>query len=194
MRGWRGSNSTASPPEHRIPILITLAPLAAVDPGAVDSLLDLAFGADRHGRTAYRLREGVEAIPSLSLAAFEGGRLIATLQSWPIELVQEDGVAEPLILVGPVAVHPDRQRDGIGKMLMAEALRLADAAGETALLLIGDPEYYDRFFGFKAGPTAGWDVPGPVERRRLLARLTDGRTLPFTGTLRARRAANAVLR
>jgi predicted N-acetyltransferase YhbS len=174
--------------------LISLAPLAAANPEAVELLLDSAFGADRHGRTAYRLREGVDAIPSLSLAAFEGDRLIGTLQSWPIELVQDDGGAEPLILVGPVAVLPDRQRDGIGRMLMAEALRLADAAGETALLLIGDPEYYDRFFGFKAEPTGGWQVPGPVERRRLLARLTGGRRLPIVGTLRARRTANAVLR
>ncbi len=174
--------------------MITLAPLALADPDAVESLLDAAFGNDRHKRTAYRLREGMDAIPSLSLAAFDGDHLIGTLQSWPIELAQEDGVAEPLILVGPVAVRPDRQRDGVGKMLMEETLRRAEAAGENALLLIGDPEYYDRFFGFIAAPTAGWSVPGPVERHRLLARLTDGRILPHIGTLRARRPPNAVLR
>jgi len=166
--------------------VIAITPLADADPAAVETLLDLAFGADRHGRTAYRLREGVGAIPHLSLAAFERGTLVGTLQSWPIELAQADGSAEPIVLVGPVAVLPHRQRDGLGKMLMAEALVRADAAGEDALLLIGDPEYYDRFFGFTAEPTGEWAVPGPVERHRLLARLTNGRRLPRSGTLQPR--------
>ena len=167
--------------------LITLAPIAAADPDAVEALLDAAFGSDRHGRTAYRLREGVTVVPALSLAALDGGELIGTLQSWPIELAQEDGTAEPIVLVGPVAVRPDRQRDGIGKALMEEMLLRADAAGEQALLLIGDPEYYDRFFGFTAEATGGWKVPGPVERHRLLARLR--RKLPAIGVLRPRRFA-----
>ncbi len=41
-------------------------------------------------------------------------------------------------------------------------------------VLIGDPEYYGRFFGFAADQTGRWDLPGPFERRRLLART--GRT------------------
>lgn len=174
--------------------LIMITPIADADPGAVEALLDLAFGSDRRVRTAYRIREGVSAIPDLSLAAFDDGMLVGTLQSWPIELTQDDGSAEPLVLVGPVAVTPDRQRGGLGRAMMAEALRRADAAGETALLLIGDPEYYDRFFGFTAEATAGWTVPGPVERHRLLARLTHGRTLARTGAVRARRAVTTLLR
>ena len=38
-----------------------------------------------------------------------------------------------------------------------------------ALMLIGDPEYYGRFFGFTAERTGGWRLPGPFEPRRLLA-------------------------
>ena len=167
--------------------MISLSPLGQADPDAVEALLDAAFGAYRHGRTAYRLREGMAAIPHLSLAAFDDGELIGSLQCWPIELAREGGAADPLVLVGPVAVRPDRQRDGIGKTLMIELLRVADESGEPALLLIGDPEYYDRFFGFTAEATGGWDVPGPVERHRLLARLRGGPRLPGTGSLRPRR-------
>jgi predicted N-acetyltransferase YhbS len=177
-----------------MPLHITLAPLADADPAAVEALLDAAFGSDRHGRTAYKLRVGVAVLPELSLAALDGGELLGTLQSWPIELVQEDGSAESLVLVGPVAVRPDRQRDGIGKVLVTEALRRADERGEHALLLIGDPEYYDRFFSFTAEATGGWEVPGPVERHRLLARLRNGRRLPAIGRLRPRGAATPLLR
>ena len=38
------------------------------------------------------------------------------------------------------------------------------------LMLIGDPEYYGRFFGFTAARTGAWRLPGPFEQRRLLAR------------------------
>jgi predicted N-acetyltransferase YhbS len=54
---------------------------------------------------------------------------------------------------------------------MTRALDAAQAQGlDDALMLIGDPEYYGRFFGFDATRTAGWRLPGPVERHRLLAR------------------------
>lgn len=172
--------------------MITLAPIAAADPAAVEALLDAAFGTDRHGRTAYRLREGVAAIPELSFAAFDdAGELVGSLQSWPIELVGDDGRIMPLALVGPVAVRPDRQRDGIGRRLMDVMIAAADAGHADALMLIGDPEYYERFFGFTAQVTAGWSVPGPVERRRLLARLRGAAPLPAQGHLRPRRLAAA---
>ncbi|MFX5952745.1 hypothetical protein ABTE58_18890, partial [Acinetobacter baumannii] len=59
----------------------------------------------------------------------------------------------------------------IGRALTAQALAAAEGAGlADALTLIGDPEYYGRFFGFDAARTAEWRVPGPVERHRLLAR------------------------
>jgi len=159
--------------------LITLSPLAEAEPKTVETLLDAAFGADRRGRTAYRLREGMLPIAELSLTAFEGERLVGALQCWPIALHGEDGET-PLILVGPVAVDPARQQQGIGRTMMEEMLQRS--ADREPLVLIGDPEYYGRHFGFIADATANWELPGPFERRRLLAR-TGGRDLPFRGTL-----------
>ncbi len=147
--------------------MIELVALEAVDGAAVERLLDRAFGPDRHGRTAYRLREGVAALAGPSLAAVDGGALIGTVQLWPVLFAGDDGRRVPLSLVGPVAVEPTRQRDGIGRRLCDAALA---QAGDDPLMLIGDPEYYGRFFGFSAAHTAGWRLPGPVERHRLLAR------------------------
>lgn len=173
------------------PLVIVVVPIADADPATVEALVDAAFGADRRGRTAYRLREGLAAMPALSFAAFDGDALVGSLQSWPVELVAASGERAPLVLVGPVAVAPERQRVGIGKLLMERALAAADAANERALLLIGDPEYYDRFFGFSAAATVGWEVPGPVERHRLLARLSEPDALPAKGMLGPRREAPA---
>jgi predicted N-acetyltransferase YhbS len=165
-------------------MLLDILPLADVAPTAVERLLDLAFGTDRRGRTAYRLREGTTPIPALSFAVpGDAGELAAVLQSWPVALFPAVGPAVPLVLVGPVAVTPALQARGLGRALM---LRLLDGLeGADPAVLIGDPDYYGRF-GFSADGTAGWTLPGPVERHRLLARAT-GRALPREGQLGPRR-------
>ncbi|WP_448664912.1 GNAT family N-acetyltransferase [Sphingomonas sp. CJ20] len=154
--------------------MIALVPLDHADPAAVDALLDRAFGADRRTRTAYRVRTGTQAIPGLSFAAVEAdGTLVGSIQCWPVALQCDDGERIPMVMVGPVAVSPEWQQGGIGRALMDRMLEAAaesDAESPAPLMLIGDPEYYGRFFGFSAEHTARWRLPGPFEQRRLLAR------------------------
>lgn len=151
--------------------MVELVPIADIAEDQVERLLDNAFGPDRHLRTAYRIRTGMTALPDLSFAAVEGNALAGTVQCWPIALRRDQGPDVPLLMLGPVAVDPVRQRDGIGRLLTARALDAAPSlGGGMALTLIGDPEYYGRFFGFSADHTVGWRTPGPVERHRLLAR------------------------
>lgn len=163
--------------------MINIIPLDHVAPHDVESLLDAAFGADRHDRTAYRLRAGTRAIPALSFAAVAGQALFGTLQSWPVLLTTPKGERAPLMLVGPVAVAPAQQRSGIGRALMTHMLAVADAGNSDALMMIGDPEYYGRFFGFTAEATGGWALPGPVERHRLLARIRRTGGVPAGGVI-----------
>lgn len=150
--------------------MFELVPIQAVSPAAVEALLDAAFGADRHGRTAYRLREGARPIAAMSLAALIGDALVGSIQCWPVQLDRDAGGAVPMILVGPIAVSPAHQDIGIGRALTRAAIeRAAAVEGGDALMLIGDPDYYGRFFGFSAARTGGWRLPGPFEPHRLLA-------------------------
>ena len=158
--------------------MVELLPLSDITPSAVEGLLDAAFGADRFGRTAYRIRQGMDAVPALSFAAIEDGELIGTIQCWPVAHHAADGVATPLVMVGPVAVRPDVQRGGHGRTLMARMLEAAQTKADSGLMMIGDPEYYGRFFGFTADATGAWDLPGPYEKRRLLALAVNGHDLP----------------
>ncbi|WP_010215800.1 GNAT family N-acetyltransferase [Sphingomonas sp. PAMC 26621] len=150
--------------------MIDIVPIAEIAPDRVEHLLDVAFGSGRHARTAYRIREGMAMIPELSFAARDAGALVGTIQCWPIRFAGDDGRDVPMVQIGPVAVDPSRQQGGIGQQLTARALEAAATHGlADALTLIGDPEYYGRFFGFDASRTELWRVPGPVERHRLLA-------------------------
>lgn len=164
-----------------------IVPASARYGAAIETLLDDVFGSDRHGRTAYRLREGVRAVDGLSFVALNAaGELVGSIQLWPIELATANGV-HALTLLGPVAVAKNLQGTGIGAALMETAIAAADAMGRSAIVLIGDAEYYGRF-GFSAEATGDWVVPGPVERHRLLARGVEENT---AGTLRPAKAVSA---
>ena len=162
--------------------MIAIEPLSTAALAEVETLLDAAFGADRKARTAYKLREGVPAIDALSFAAFEGETLVGTLQSWPVALEGPHSLT-PLTLVGPVAVLPDLQRGGIGQALMERLIRAAHKEGHDALTMIGDPEYYGRFWGFSPEWTQFWELPGPFERHRLLAYVTRPNGIPLKGRI-----------
>ncbi|WP_370171610.1 GNAT family N-acetyltransferase [Sphingobium abikonense] len=169
-----------------------IIPLDAIAPQSVEALLDAAFGPDRHGRTAYRIREGMTFIPDLSVAIVDADNdLIGALQSWPVALTQPDGRRMPLIMIGPVAVAPAHQQDGHGRAMMDAVIGKARALGTEPLMMIGDPEYYGRFWGFSADGTGGWDAPGPFEKRRLLALSVDGRPVNGEGMLAPRIAITA---
>ncbi|KPQ28763.1 MAG: putative acetyltransferase [Porphyrobacter sp. HL-46] len=164
----------------------TLIPLEAVDPAMIEAVLDRAFGVDRHARTAYRIREGMPWLPTLSFAALdEDELLVGTIQCWPIALQTRQGQV-PLVMVGPVAVVPERQGEGFGVGLMSAMIdadaRLVGSETNLPQVLIGDADYYGRW-GFSAVMTGGWRCPGPYQPERLLARGSALAAMPAEGIL-----------
>ena len=177
----------AAPPPYRrarMSDTATLIPLDNVDPALVEALLDRAFEPARKQRTAYKLREGTDWLPGLSFAAIDGTeQLVGSIQCWPVALTDPDGKRHPLIMVGPVAVLPEAQGLGYGKALMSASLAALSPEAPLPQVMIGDPEYYGRFWGFDNAPTTGWQLPGPHDPRRLLVRNDSPEVLPKTGTL-----------
>ncbi len=161
-----------------------IIPLDQVDSTLVEELLDYAFEPERKTRTAYKVREGTEWLPGLSFAAIDENDMLAgTIQCWPVALNSPEGKAHPMIMVGPVAVLPDHQGLGYGKALMTASLSAIDPRAPLPQVMIGDPEYYGRFWGFTNEPTGGWSLPGPFEQRRLLVRCDNPAVLPEKGAL-----------
>ncbi len=162
----------------------TLIPLDNVDPALVEALLDRAFEPERHTRTAYKVREGTDWLPALSFAAIDPDEhLVGTIQCWPVALTDPAGRRHPMIMVGPVAVEPEAQGLGYGKALMTASIAALSPQAPLPQVMIGDPEYYGRFWGFTNAHTGGWSLPGPFERHRLLVRCDNPAVLPAEGTL-----------
>lgn len=144
---------------------IIVEPALAADHLPTEHLLDRTFGLTRWTKTSYRLREGNVAIPELSLVMREAGfGLTGAISFWPLKIGEEGADA---LLLGPLAVHPDRQNIGIGRALMRTGLDKAKALGHGLVILVGDEPYYARV-GFKQVPLDQIELPGPVDPARLL--------------------------
>lgn len=164
--------------------------LADIPDAAQDALLDAAFGPDRRQRTAYKVRRGCDMIEKLSIAWHDvDGLLTGIVQCWPVALRADEGVDRPMIMVGPVAVLPERQNEGIGIALMDRVMSLHDGwpvESQVPMMMIGDAAYYGRW-NFSADHTGRWRLPGPFERDRLLMRWHRRGDLDFDGEIGPRR-------
>ena len=162
--------------------MTSLVSLSDCAHSAVEDLLDAAFGTDRKSRTAYLLRDGSSFISPLSFGLQDESNLVGAIQCWPVQLESNSEAPTPLVLVGPVAVHPDLQNSGFGKKLMHAMLEASESLDNPPMVMIGDAEYYLRF-GFSAEATGGWTLPGPWEGHRLLLRNIADHPLPKFGAL-----------
>jgi predicted N-acetyltransferase YhbS len=141
--------------------MISIRTERPADVAAREALLDVAYGPVRFTKPSQRLRE--QRDPALSFVAHEHGRVIGTVRLWPVS-----AGGRPALLLGPLAVHPDCRRRGVGAALMRRALRAAGEAGHAAVLLVGDASYYGRV-RFAADKTQALSMPGPYAPERLLA-------------------------
>ena len=127
----------------------------------VEALYDLCFAPGRTALSSYRLRDGVATVAALCLILRDDdGILAAAIRYWPVEVAGQD-----VLLLGPVAVHPTRQGEGLGALLINESLAEARRLGWERAMLVGDAPYYRRF-GFQK--LEGVEMPPPTNPDRVL--------------------------
>ena len=133
----------------------------------VEALYDLCFAPGREMLSSYRLRDGVAKVAPLCLVAREDqgsdyAPVAAAIRFWPVRI---GGPKVRALLLGPVAVHPTRQGEGLGALLIQGSMEKAGALGWERVLLVGDPPYYQRF-GFTR--LAEVVMPPPTNPARVL--------------------------
>lgn len=156
-------------------IKIQLAREVPDDWWEVEELYDLTFAPGRTALSSYRLREDVAPLPDLCLTARDPlGVLAGVVRCWPVQID-----AAPCVLLGPIAVHPTRQGEGIAALLMMNCIDAARRAGWVRIVLVGDYPYYRRF-GFEK--LQGVEMPPPTNPSRVLGlAIEDGAWDGITG-------------
>jgi predicted N-acetyltransferase YhbS len=138
-------------------------PESAADHWEVEALYDTCFAPGREALSSYRLRNGVPSVVGLShVARDRDGILGGAIRYWPVHIGAVDA-----LLLGPVAVHPTRQSEGLGRALIEESLRHAAPMGWDRVMLVGDAPYYSRF-GFEHLQQVV--MPPPTNPERVLGR------------------------
>jgi predicted N-acetyltransferase YhbS len=156
-----------------------LAEETADDWWEVEGLLDLCFAPGREALSSYRLRDGVAPVAALCLVARDDdGTLAGAIRNWPVRIEGPMGRKWALLL-GPVAVHPTHQGEGLGALLILRTLEMARKGGWSRVILVGDLPYYRRFGFFKLGDVT---MPPPTNPERVLGiELRDGAWEGVTG-------------
>jgi len=120
---------------------IVVAQEGPADWWEVEALFDLCFAPGRTALSSYRLRDDVDPVAGLCLTARDSdGILAGAIRHWPVAI----GSARA-VLLGPVAVHPTRQGEGVASLLIFRAITLATRAGWHRMMLVGDASYYGRY-------------------------------------------------
>ncbi|WP_439123353.1 GNAT family N-acetyltransferase [Marivita sp.] len=141
--------------------MFTLSPETKDDWWEVEALYDLCFAPGREALSSYRLRDEIAPVGSLSrVARDDQGILGGAIRFWPVRIGNQR-----VLLLGPVAVHPTAQGEGLGGALIRDSLDQARHEGWARVLLVGDAPYYKRF-GFNK--LDGVEMPPPTNPDRVL--------------------------
>jgi len=132
------------------------------DRAAVRRVNEQAFGRAAEADLVDALRAHGKAV--FSLVAVEGDQVIGHILFSPAT-IESDGKIFPALGLAPMAVLPERQKCGIGSLLVKTSLDECRRAGHECVVVLGHPEYYPRF-GFAPASQYGirceYDVPDEV--------------------------------
>ena len=100
------------------------------------------------------LRAADEHVAQLCLVALLGGEVAGHVAFSRAKLESGD----PILVLGPLGIRPARQGRGAGSALVAEGLRRAAGTDCALIVVLGRPEFYERF-GFEAAGAVGVEAP-----------------------------------
>ena len=133
---------------------IVIRPETPEDFIAIDQINDAAFGETAQSRIIRELRDANEVLWSKVLE--KDGQLIGHLLFYRV-LIDGQPIAAGL---GPIAIHPDIQKQGHGSALIKDDLKTCDPEKHQIVFLLGHTSYYPRF-GFTSELGAQFTSPWP---------------------------------
>lgn len=144
----------------------------------------LAFGnREDESQLIEKIRKSEGFIPELSIVAVEEGKIKGHILLSKA-IVEGERRKYDVIVLAPIAVHPDAQGRGIGGSLIEEGKQRCRELGYSVILLIGHPSYYPQF-GFKPARTYALELlqfPVPDEVFQVCG-LTEGALDEIEGEL-----------
>lgn len=168
-----------------------VCPETATDYAAVHEVNKLAFGGEGEWRLVEALRKSRHFRPELSLVALKDQEIVGHILFSPtviegaVEKGQEAGKNDvPVLVLGPMAILPEFQRQGIGSQLVRHGLEECKRLGFGIVILVGHPGFYPRF-GFMPARVKGLECIYKVSNEAfMVAELVPGALNGVRGMVR----------
>ena len=109
------------------------------------------------------LRKDPAFVPELDLVMERNGQLIGHVMYMRAKITADDGRELPVMTFGPISIHPDFHRQGLGKRLLDESVERAKELGAGALCIEGNIAFYGKS-GFVVAGTKGIRYHGEPEQ------------------------------
>lgn len=135
---------------------IHVRPERSDDHAAIRTVLEAAFRTPAEAGLVQQLREDGDLVLAL-VAQHANGRVVGHI-AFPRLGIAGQGRVTRCVALAPLGVMPEMQRRGIGAALVETGLDMLARKGETLVLVLGDPAYYQRF-GFAADAAEAFESP-----------------------------------
>ena len=119
-----------------------IRPETAVDAENVYAVESAAFDRPAEAELVQKIQQA--GVDTISLVAVQEDELVGHILFSPVTVKSEDGEFTAVSL-GPVAVSPNHQNQGIGAELCRQGLAACQQAGYELAFVLGHPTYYPRF-------------------------------------------------
>jgi putative acetyltransferase len=136
---------------------VIIRPETLADFAVIARVVAAAFDDENVVRLVERIRESEFYVPELSLVAERDGAVVGHVMFSYVTLRRAHDEKRVLIL-SPLAVRPDCQKEGIGRALVNAGIAGADARKEPLVIVEGIPAYYPQF-GFERARPHGIEPP-----------------------------------
>lgn len=141
--------------------MITIRPERPADIAAIHHVNAAAFAQPQEAELVDALRRAGGL--TISLVAVHHGRIVGHIAFSPVTITSDTAVVDAIGL-GPMAVLPEWQRQGVGAQLIETGLETCRDTGVGLAVVLGHPGYYPRF-GFTPAKPYGivWEHEAPAE-------------------------------
>ncbi len=164
--------------------MIVARPEQPDDIAAVRTINEAAFGEPAEANIVDLLRDACPG--AVSLVGVEDDRILGHILFSPAFVSGDHGVTQGMGLA-PMAVLPERQRQGIGSMLVEAGIDAIRKRNCPFIIVVGHPEYYPRF-GFvpasRHGLSCQWD--GVADEAFMVLILDESAMAGVSGTAKYR--------
>jgi putative acetyltransferase len=160
------------------------------DEAAVRRVNKQAFARQNEANLVDALRNAGDGI--ISMVAMQDEQIVGHIMFSPVQIESTSKGIKKAVGLGPMAVLPNYQGQGIGSQLVEKGLQACKECGFTVAVVLGHPTFYPRF-GFVPAKPLGirWEQDVPEDVFMVMA-LAENALADVTGVVKYHPLFNGV--